>query len=485
MTAKPPLDLAPDEFRRAAAGLADLLADYLAAIGGRSVSTVPDPKALRRLFDEPLPRQGRGFEALLEAIRSRVLPHTMTIGSPRYFGLFNPSPIPVASLCDLVISTVNQNEGSFLQSPAMTAIEDRMIRWLVDLVGFPESGYGHFTSGGTTANLTALKVARDRAAPEIGQQGTAALGGRGRVYASDQCHFSIERCVDVLGLGRSALVRIESDSSFRMRPDLLATRLRADRARGLLPIAVVATAGTTPSASIDPLPELADVTTAENVPLHVDAAYGGAVILSPHLRSRLRGIERADSITIDPHKWMYVPNESGCVLVRERKLLRSSFGEQPAYLKDSADRMDVLPDFYREGLQGSRRAKAFTLWATLLVYGADTLAQAIERNVELIRVLRDRVRAQPDFEVCHEPDLGLLCFRFAPAGKTTEEQDELNRMIQRRVEASGVAWFATTVLRGRVVLRVNIESFRTTEDDVDRTMAAVNEAIGAVAPARS
>jgi len=481
----PPLDLAPDEFRRAAALLADFLAEYLGAIRERKVSTVPDPKELRRAFDEPLPKHGQGFEALLSVLRSRILPNTMTIGSPRYFGLFNPSAIPVAALCDLVISTLNQNQGAFLQSPAMTAIEDRVIRWLLTLVGFPEDGYGHFTNGGTAANLTALKLARDRATPGVRDRGAMALAGRGRVYASDQCHFSIERCVDVLGLGRAALVRIESDANYRLRPDVLAQRLRADRAQGLLPLAVVATAGTTPTASIDPLEAIADIAGEAQVFLHVDAAYGGAAILSDRLRPRLSGMARADSITIDPHKWMFLPFESGCVLVRDRRQLIASFGEQPAYLKDSADRFAVLPDFYREGLQGSRRARAFTLWATVHVHGGDAFARAIERQVDLTLYLRDRVRALPDFEVCHEPDLGLLCFRLAPGGNTPEQQDELNRRIQRQVEASGIAWFATTLLRGRVVLRLNIESFRTTEADIERTLTAIADAASTPAPART
>jgi aromatic-L-amino-acid decarboxylase len=484
MPGNPPLDLTPDEFRRAASVLADFLAEYLGAIRERKVSTVPDPMALRRAFDEPFPRHGQGFEALLAALRSRILPNTMTIGSPRYFGLFNPSAIPVATLCDLIVSTLNQNQGAFLQSPAMTAIEDRVIRWLLALVGFPENGYGHFTNGGTAANLTALKLARDRAAPGVGERGAMVLAGRGRVYASDQCHFSIERCVDVLGLGRSALVRIESDANHRLKPDLLAQRLNTDRAEGLLPVAIVATAGTTPSASIDPLEAIADIAGEAQVFLHVDAAYGGSAILSDRLRPRLKGMARADSITIDPHKWMFIPFESGCVLVRDRRQLIASFGEQPAYLKDSADRFAVLPDFYREGLQGSRRARAFTVWATLQVHGADAFARAIERQADLTLYLRDRVRAMPDFEICHEPDLGLLCFRLAPAGMTPQQQDELNRQIQRQVEASGIAWFATTLLKGRIVLRLNIESFRTTEDDIDRTLAAIADAVAEVATAK-
>jgi glutamate/tyrosine decarboxylase-like PLP-dependent enzyme len=465
--------------------LAAVLGRHLESIGTRPVSTGPDPAALKQLFDEPIPHSGRGFPALLAALGTQVLPNTMAIGSPRYFGLFNPSVIPVAALCDLAVSMLNQNTGSFQQSPVITAIEDRVIRWLVELLGFPlDVAGGHFTSGGTAANLTALKLARDRAASGVREDGATVLAGRGRVYASDQCHFSIERAVDVLGLGRSALVRIPSDENHRLPAPLLTARIRADRERGLLPVAIVATAGTTPSASIDPLGAIADVAAAERIFLHVDAAYGGAAILSARLRPLLGGIERADTVTIDPHKWMFLPSELGCVLVRDRRWLRASFGEQPTYLKDSADRRDVLPDYYREGLQGSRRGKAFTLWGTLLVHGVDALAQANERAVELAHYLAERVRRLPGFIVCNEPDLGLVCFRYAPPGTSPEEQDLLNGLIQRRVEAAGEAWFATTVLGGRKVLRVNIGSFRTTEADLERTLRAVVAAAGEVAAAR-
>lgn len=480
-----PLDMSAEEFRAAAQAIAAVLARYLESIGTRPVSTVPDPAALKQAFDEPVPRSGRGLPALLEALATRVLPNTMTIGSPRYFGLFNPSVIPIAALCDLVVSTINQNTGSFQQSPVITAIEDRVIRWLVELTGFPaDTAGGHFTSGGTAANLTALKLARDRAADQVRDQGAFVFAGRGRVYASDQCHFSIERAVDVLGLGRSALVRISSDERYRLPAAALAARIRADRERGLLPVAIVATAGTTPSASIDPLGAVAEVAAAERVFLHVDAAYGGAAILSARLRPRLAGIERADSVTIDPHKWMFLPSELGCVLVRDRRWLRASFGEQPTYLQDSADRAELLPDYYREGLQGSRRGKAFTLWGTLLVHGVDALARANERTVELTRYLAERVRRLPGFVVSHEPDLGLLCFRYAPPGTSPEEQDLLNGRIQRRVEAAGEAWFATTVLNGRKVLRMNLGSFRTSEEDLERALRAVVAAAGEVAAAR-
>lgn len=481
-SAVPPLDMQPAEFTAAAEAIAAVLARYLGSIGTRPVSSVPDPATLKAAFDEPIPHTGQGFPALLDALATRVLPHTMTIGSPRYFGLFNPSVIPVAALCDLVVSTINQNTGSFQQSPVITAIEDRVIRWLVALLGFPaDTAAGHFTSGGTAANLTALKLARDRAADGVRDQGAAVYAGRGRVYASDQSHFSLERSVDVLGLGRSALVRIPSDENMRLPAAALAARIRADRERGLIPVAIVATAGTTPSASIDPLGAIADVAAAEGVFLHVDAAYGGAAILSSRLRRRLAGIERADAVTIDPHKWMFLPSELGCMLVRDRRWLRASFGEQPPYLRDSADRADILPDYYREGLQGSRRGKAFTLWGTLLVHGVDALARANERTVELACHLAERVRRLPGFYICHEPELGLVCFRYAPPGTSPEEQDRLNTRIQRGVEAAGEAWFATTLINGRQVLRVNIGSFRTTEDDIERTLRAVVAAAGEAA----
>lgn len=474
------LDLTPDEFRRLSAQLGDMLASYLAELPERRVYPGRHPEELRKAFDEPLPEHGFGLQRLLDTLRDRVLPDSMGIGSPRYFGQFNPSPIPLAAQLEVVASVLNQNTGSFLQSPVMTAIEDRTVLWFCELAGLGPQAYGQFTSGGTAATLSALKIARDRLGQSVRQRGVASILGRARVYASDQCHFSIARSLDVLGLGREALVEIDSDANYRMRADVLAERIARDRAAGVLPMAIVATAGTTPTGSCDPLPAIADVAAEQRIHLHVDAAYGGAALLSRALASRLRGIERADSITIDPHKWMLMPNEIGSLLVRNGEWLKEAFGETPSYLADSADRHQMLPDYYRLSLQGSRRARAFRVWGVLQVLGREALAAALEQHVALISVLRDRVAAMPSFEICHDPDFALQCFRFAPPGTTLEEQDDLNRAIQRHVEASGEAWFATTVLRGRKVLRINIESFRTTEQDVHRTVDAIAQAAHAV-----
>lgn len=452
------LDLTPDEFRRLSALLGDMLASYLAELPERRVYPGRHPEELRKAFDEPLPEHGFGLQRLLDTLRDRVLPDSMGIGSPRYFGQFNPSPIPLAAQLEVVASVLNQNTGSFLQSPVMTAIEDRTVLWFCELAGLGPEAYGQFTSGGTAATLSALKIARDRLGQSVRQRGVLSILGRARVYASDQCHFSIARSLDVLGLGREALVEIDSDANYRMCADVLAERIAQDRAAGMMPMAIVATAGTTPTGSCDPLPAIADIA------------------------ARERGIERADSITIDPHKWMLMPNEIGSLLVKNGDWLKEAFGETPSYLADSADRHQMLPDYYRLSLQGSRRARAFRVWGVLQVLGREAIASALEQHVELISVLRDRVAAMPDFELCHDPDFALQCFRFAPAGTSPEEQDDLNRAIQRHVEASGEAWFATTVLRGRKVLRINIESFRTTEQDVHRTIDAIADAARAVLP---
>jgi glutamate/tyrosine decarboxylase-like PLP-dependent enzyme len=468
-----PLDLEPDEFRRVAAAVADALATHLASLPVRGVSASPHPQDLIDAFAESLPIEGEGLDALLVTLRDRVFPLSMAIGSPRYFGQFNPSPIPIAALMELVVAILNQNAGSFLQSPVMTAIEHRTIAWLLELAGLPRTSFGQFTSGGTTATLTALKMARDKALPEVRARGARGIDREVAVYASDQCHFSIARSLDLLGLGNESLRRIASDDGYRMAPTALAAAIEADLSAGILPLAIVATAGTTPTGSLDPLAAIATIAARHEIHFHVDAAYGGAALLSPALRGKLAGIERADTITVDPHKWMMIPNEAGCLLVRDPKGLVDSFDQQPAYLADSQDRHAILPDYYRLGIQGSRRARAFKLWATLKVLGSAALATAIERHVELAQRLLARVRALPDFEVLNEPDFALFCFRHAPRGVSDEQLDENNRAIQRHVEASGEAWFATTVLRGRKVLRVNVESFRTTEDDVDRLLAAI------------
>lgn len=469
------LDLSSDDFKNAAQALSELMAKYLEELPTRRVAGATTPQSLIDAFAEPIPRAGKGLDALLVQLRDRVLPESMGIGSPRYFGQFNPAPIPLASLCEIVVSVLNQNAGSFLQSPVLTAIESRVITWLIERAGLNDSAYGTFTSGGTAANLTALKIARDRAFPAVRESGTAAMP-RVRVYASDQVHFSIERSLDILGIGKAALVRVDTDANFRMSPSALRDAITADVARGFTPLAVVATAGTTPTGSLDPLPEIAAITRDHAAHLHVDAAYGGAAILSDRLRPRLAGIDLADTITIDPHKWMMMPNEAGCLLVRDRSLLVDSFNEQPHYLADSADRHAILPDYYRHGMQGSRHPRSFKLWAVLQVLGLDAIASALERHVELAHVLREKIAKLPDFEICHTTDFAVTCFRYAPPGRSPDEHDEANRQIQRAVEASGEAWFATTVLRGRKVLRVNIESFRTTQSDLDRLLAAIVDA---------
>jgi glutamate/tyrosine decarboxylase-like PLP-dependent enzyme len=467
-----PLDLTPDEFRHVANTLAEAMARYLGDLPARRVAGATNPQELIAAFDEPMPREGKGLAHLLTQLRERILPESMGIGSPRYFGQFNPSPIPLASLCDVVVSVLNQNAGSFLQSPVMTAIESRVIHWLIERAGLPSSAYGTFTNGGTAANLTALKIARDRAFPAVREQGARAMP-RCRVYASDQVHFSIARSLDILGLGREVLCRVDSDANFRLDPGSLERAIAADRLHGIIPLAIVATAGTTPTGSLDPLLTLSAIARRERAHFHVDAAYGGAALLSDRLRPRLAGIEHADSITIDPHKWMMMPNEAGCILVRDKSLLIDSFNEQPHYLADSADRHSILPDYYRHGMQGSRHPRSFKLWAVLQVLGRDAIASARERHVELAQYLREAIAKLPGFEICHSTDFAVTCFRFAPQSCSHEQQDEANRRIQRAVESSGEAWFATTMLRGRKVLRVNIESFRTTEADIDRLIAAV------------
>lgn len=471
------LDLTPEQFRQAAGALGDVMAEFLESLATRRVCASPSPHDLIATFDEPLPRAGIGIAALIERIRNEVVPPSMTIGSPRYFGQFNPSPIPIAALSEFVVACLNQNAGSFLQSPVMTAIEHRVVRWLLDRVGYPEAAYGSFTSGGSTANLTALKMARDAFAPEVRDRGASALPPGLRIYASDQVHFSLARGLDILGLGRDSLARVDSDANYRMSAKALERAIESDLSAKRIPLAIVATAGTTPTGSLDPLPEIAEIAERHRIHLHVDAAYGGAALLSDRLRPRLTGIERADTITVDPHKWMMMPNEAGCLFVRDKAKLLGSFNEQPHYLADSADRHSVLPDYYRHGMQGSRRARAFKLWVALQAIGLDAIGAALDTHVELVRYLESRVHALPDFEICHAPDFALLCFRYAPPGSSPEQADEWNRHIQRAVEASGEAWFATTVLRGRKVLRINIESFRTTRADIDRLLAAILAAV--------
>ncbi|HEV2862913.1 MAG TPA: pyridoxal-dependent decarboxylase [Pyrinomonadaceae bacterium] len=452
---------------------ADIVRDYARALDAAPLCSTASPADLEALFDEPLPREGSAPLEVLERFRRDVLPHAMNIPSPRYFGLFNPTPLPVAVWADALASAINQNGAIWRNSPSASVVEARVLRWLCQLFGYPDAAGGTLTSGGSEANLIALKCARDRAAEGARDRGliSSAPAGRLVVYASDQCHYSFTKGVDIVGIGRDNLRKIESDERFHVRVDLLREAVRRDIEEGNTPVCVAGAAGATSSGVVDPLDELADVAEEFRIWFHVDAAYGGALAFSEKHKGRLRGLERADTVTVDPHKWMFVPFACGAVLARGgARVLREAFDIMPEYMSEDRGGADIPFDFTRYGQLGTRRFNALKVWMAFKTLGVRGYAEIVDRQIELTRHLAARLSESPDFETVGEVETATTCARFVPEefkGRPVEELDGLQKQLQQRVERGGAAWFATTILKGRRVLRFNINSLLTERRHVD------------------
>jgi aromatic-L-amino-acid decarboxylase len=471
MTKKIMSDALATQHERLGRAVTAIIADYAATLDSRKVTSSATPQDLQKTFDEPFPEQGMAAEQILARFSDEVLVHAMQVPSPRYFGQFNPTPLPIGVWADALTSVLNQNAGAWRNGPTSAMIEARVLRWLCELVGYGAESFGTLASGGTEANLIALKCARDRAHQTAVQTGLRSLPGELIVYASEQVHFSIERSVDILGLGRASLRKIPTGPDFHIQTDALRQQLDEDRKAGSIPCCIVGLAGATSTGVIDPLAELAQIAAENNCWYHIDAAYGGTLAFSSRHREKLNGIALADSITFDPHKWMFVPFACGAVLVRDGgRVLRDAFDITPEYLNEDRGGTDVEFDFFRYGQMGTRRFNSLKLWMALKFMGRQGYAAAIEKQIELTEYFAARIDELSDFERVNQIETAVCCFRFLPANHasaTGVEQDRLQQQLQQEIERSGEAWIHTTVLNGRRALRVNINSFLTERRHVD------------------
>jgi len=445
---------------------------------------------LDRLFDGPLPEKAGSPDRVLRECRDKVFRHSMQMSHPRIFGLFNPAPLPVAAFAEIPVAFLNQSVDAWKAGPAATHLEMRLIRWINDLIGFDRRAFGVFTSGGGVANAIALKMARDRAAgARTRREGVPSrLVRRLRVYASEQAHFSIGRSLDLLGLGESSLVRIGVDDAMKMRVDRLEDTLRRDRRRGLVPMAVVATAGTTNTGNIDPLREMGSVARAHDTSYHVDAAYGGALLFSSQYADRLDGLALADSVTVDPHKWLFQPFSLGGLFVRNRQALGDSFRMEPGYLKKELEAEPERLDFYHYSLEGTRPFRGLKLWFTLKSLGRQGLGRLVDRTMEVANYLADEVGRQECFERLKTPiECASVCFRYMPgwsrrmsrvARASSVVRSRLNGVqnrIQQEVERRGFAWFPNIVIGQTVFFRFGIFNYKTAPTDVDAVLAHIRK----------
>ena len=459
--------------------LVDRMADYLAAVEDRPVSTRRSPAELERRFDEPLPRAGRPAEEVWDDVWERVVDDAIHLAHPMYMGHQVAPPLPHAVLADALASLLNQSVAVWEMSPTGTMIEERVVRWLADAVGYPEGAAGSLVSGGSAANLTGLLAAREARFPGCWTGGVARTeeAERACLLAAEHAHYSVERTAGIMGLGSDAVVPV-AEREGRMDPEALAETIRHLRSNGRVPFAVAATAASTATGLFDPLDAIADVCGEAGVWLHVDGAHGASFALSEAHRHRLAGIERADSLSWDPHKMLWMPISAGAVLVRDGRHLEAAFRQRAPYLFHAPAGEDRCRDAGRMTLQCSRRLDALKIWVCLQHYGAYHLAGLLDSTVARTASLHRMLQAADDFEPAHRPESNILCFRHLPAtlaGRSAAEADAFQAELRARYNASGRGWITSTVLAGRRVLRVTLINPATGDMHLARMLDTLRE----------
>ncbi len=470
------MELAEEEFKRLGYRAVDLAAAYLSGLPDRAVFQRMTEEQRQALMQMPMPSAPMAGDEILQCIAERILPFPMGNGHPRFFGWVNSPPAAMAVITEMLATAMNPSCAG--GDHADVYLEHCVVRWLMEMLSFPTEGSaGHLVSGGSAASLTALAAARTMAHRRLGidvrREGVA---GKLRLYASTQTHSCVQKAVELLGMGSDSIRWIATDGDFRISVDELRLALREDRRDGWRPFCIVANAGSVHTGAVDPLDALASLAEQEGLWLHVDGAYGAAGILDPATRRLFAGIERADSIALDPHKWLSTPIECGCVLVRDGALLRSTFALVPAYLQTEAGKgAGNLPWFSEFSVQQTRAFRSLKLWVTLVHAGRANLERQISRQIALARYLENRIETIPGLELLSRGKLSIVCFRLAPAILAGEEEAlrALNKRVMERVQEQGEAFLTGALLDGRFALRACILHYGTQKKDIDAMLASV------------
>jgi glutamate/tyrosine decarboxylase-like PLP-dependent enzyme len=483
------LDITDSEIRELSAQAVALVLDYFAHISELPVFPDTTAEKIREQLPTTLSVEGEPIDELMKDCRT-VINASRHNGHPRFFGYVASPSTPVGAFADLIASALNSNLTSWRSSPAATEVERTVVRWLGSLIGYSEDARGLLTSGGSMANLNALFIAhRVKAKDETSQKGLWNAGQPMTVYASDQVHLSIPKAADVLGLGREQVRLVRTDERFRLDVRSLREHLASDINNGLRPFCVVANAGTVNTGAVDPLDEIAQVAEEFGLWLHVDGAYGALAALDESKRALFAGIERADSVSLDPHKWLYAPVDCGCLLFRDERSVKKVFSAGEAdYIKVDEQTVDESFAFWDYGIELSRRFRALKIWLMLRYYGAARVKAAISKDNALAAELAERVSAAEDFELLAPTELSICCFRYVPPvlrlklaatvddkerARINEKLDELNARIMHSVQRGGRAYLSNATLLGRYALRACITNFRTTSNDILETLETV------------
>ena len=461
------LELDRDTMQRLGRRVADVVAEHLSAIRTKPAFTTISRAEAERLIAAPAPAKGSDFETILETLRDRVFCHAAMEPHPGFIAYVPSCPAFPAVLGDWLTSGYNFFGGAWAVGAGPAEVELVVLEWMRGWLGMPAGAGGLLTNGGSGANLTAVVAARHEA---VGEDATRIA--RLAMYMSDQSHSSVVRAAWMAGVTRANVRLLPCDADFRLDLGTLKSAIAADRAAGMIPLMVVANAGTTNTGAVDPLGGIADICAREKVWMHVDAAYGGFAVLAPDGQAKLTGIERADSVTMDPHKWLYVPFECGCLIAKEPARLKAAFQILPDYLKD-VETSGGEVNFADYGEQLSREARGIKVWLNVQYFGMDALREAIAYSLGLAPLAEQCVREAKDLEVLAPATLGILCFRAKPVGLSEAEIEALNENILKRVNASGRFFISSTRIHGKFSLRICPIGHRTREKDMRELIAMV------------
>lgn len=472
----PPDELDPQDWRQFRTVLhhaVDDMVDFLETVRDRPVWQCPSPEA-RAYHNTALPRQGKTLSEVYQDFGRYILPYPTGNIHPRFWGWVMGTGTPVGVLADLLMSTMNCHVSGYDQ--AATLVENQVLAWLAEMMDFPATSSGLLVSGGTAADLLGITVARNTLSGLTIRQDGLNHGNQPplTLYGSIATHGWAGRCCDLLGLGETAFRKIAVDADDRIDLDALRAAIAADRASGCRPFCIVGNAGTVATGATDNLNPLADLAQQESLWFHVDGAFGALAKLSRKYRHKVDGLERADSVAFDLHKWGYMQYETGAVLVRDAAAHKAAFSFAPSYLETFRGGIAVEPtEFASRGVQLSRGFRALRVWMNLSVYGSDRIGAAIEKNIEQVQYLKQRIETEPNLERLGPAEMNVVCFRYQPPGLTGPELDALNRELLVRLQESGIAVPSNARINGRFAIRVAHTNHRTRQDDLDLLVKSI------------
>jgi aromatic-L-amino-acid decarboxylase len=476
------LDPSPEQFRSWANAAIELMAEYLGTIRDRRLYPSTNSRQIREQLDSSLPEEPTNFDELLHTFRDTLIELSRHNGHPRMFGYVQAPGTAIAALADLLASALNANLTAWRSAPAAVELERLTIAWINQIIGFNRNAAGLFVSGGSMANMAALAAARRAKAPaQIQDKGAHRCAQALRVYASEETHHSVAKAAAMLGIGRDNVRLISVDERYKINLDQLVAAIEEDRAAGHLPICVVANAGTVATGAFDPLRQISEIARRFNLWLHVDGAYGGFAAVAPSARPLFASIEEADSVALDPHKWLYLPVDCGCILYRDPEAARAAFAHEAEYTRVIGQEADEAFAFWDYGPELSRRFRALKVWMLLKGVGLQALSEAIEKDLVCARHFEKLVKNSDDFEMLASVELSIFCFRHLPArlkralaAASPSEREEIEQQLDAHnerlllaLQRDGSSYLSNARLRGRFSLRGCVMNYRTTLRDME------------------